>query len=168
MGTGDSQVVLVGLRLDRAAAGRRPIASVELAYQDLFAKRGDSTSKAVAAEAGRVSGYDPAWDAEVLRNVTIQATAEGLREIDRLYKAQRYVDALQLAQRLEQDLRRAARISNDDQLVKDADTMRTYEDTLSKLVQRPTGRAPDAAPTQTAVRPASPFATPSVTAIEIR
>jgi hypothetical protein len=160
------QVVLVGLRVEPGATGRRAIGSVELRYQDQFSKREESTSKTVVAEAGRVAGYDPAWDVEVLRNVTIQATAEGLREIDRLYMASRYLDAWRLAQRLEGDLNRVARLANDDQLSKDAATMRRYEDTLAKWVERQTGRPPQAvaerapAPTELPLRGREPLPTP--------
>jgi hypothetical protein len=153
VGTGDSQVVMVGLRLDAGAAGQRAVASVELRYQDQFARRGESVTKAVVADAGRVAGYDPAWDVEVLRNVTIQAEAEGLREIDRLYKAGRYQDAWRLAQRLEADLRRVGRLASDDQLVQDAATMRRYEDTLARAVERQSGRPSVAEPVPTAQPP---------------
>jgi hypothetical protein len=163
MGSGDSQVVLVGVRLDPGPAGRRPIAAVELRYRDLFSTRDESLSRPVVAEAARLTGYDPTFDVEVLRNVTIQSTAEGLREVDRLYKAQRYPDAWRVTQRLEGDLRRVARLASDDQLLQDADTMRRYGDTLAKWVERQTGRAPGAEPapsraiTPAATSPTSPL-----------
>jgi hypothetical protein len=78
----------------------------------------------------------------VLRNVTIQRMAEGLREIDRLYQARRYEEAWDLAYRLEQALREVARLTGETQMVKDADLMRTYEDTLARWVQQETGRQP--------------------------
>jgi hypothetical protein len=89
-----------------------------------------------------MNSYDATWDTEVLRNVTIQRTAEGLKEIDGLYKAKRYQEAWQLANGLEKDLREVARLSNDAQLVQDADLMRKYQDTLAKWVQNQTGKAP--------------------------
>jgi hypothetical protein len=171
MGSGDSQVVLVGLRVEAGPTGRRPIAAVELRYRDLFSTRDESLSRPVVAEAGSAAGYDPTRDVEVLRNVTIQATAEGLREIDRLYRAQRYGEAWRLARRLEGDLRRVGRLAGDDQLDRDAETMRRYGDTLATWVERYTGRPPTAAepaPTEPPTRGRQTLPTPSAAAIEIR
>jgi hypothetical protein len=78
----------------------------------------------------------------LLRNVTIQRTAEGLKQIANLYTTQRYQEAWGIAYRLEQDLRRVARLTNENQMVQDADMMRKYEDTLSKWVQKQTDRSP--------------------------
>lgn len=142
MGTGDTQVVLVNLSLGASGSGRRNVATVELRYRDLFAQRDQVITQSIAADASRTANYDPLWDLEVLRNVTVQRTAEGLKEIDRLYKSQRYLEAWQLAYRLEQDLRTVARLTNDPQMVKDADMMRKYQDTLAQWVKRQTGRAP--------------------------
>jgi len=142
MGTGESQVVLAKLYVNPGSSGRRSLATVGLRYKDLFSQRNETMTQSVAADATRLSSYDPTWDVEVLRNVTIQRTAEGLKEIDRLYKAQRYQDAWNVAYRLEQDLRMVARLTNDTQMVKDADLMRKYQDTLSQWVQRQTGRPP--------------------------
>lgn len=142
MGTGNSQVVLAKLYVNPGAIGRRSIASVDLRYTDLFSQRNETISQAVVADSTRLASYDATWDVEVLRNVTIQKTAEGLKEIDRLYKAQRYQDAWNIAYRLEQDLRNVARLTNDQQMIKDADLMRKYQDTLAKWVQQQTGRPP--------------------------
>jgi Ca-activated chloride channel family protein len=142
MGTSDSQVVMAKLYVTSGANGRRAIAKVDLNYKDLFSQRNETISSSVTADAARVSNYDPTWDVEVLRNVTIQRTAEGLKQIASLYKAQRYQEAWNLAVQLEQDLRYAARLTNDPQMVKDADMMRTYQDTLAKWVQNQTGRPP--------------------------
>ena len=176
MGTGDSQVVLAKLNVSSSASGRRSLATVELRYQDLFSKRNETMSQTVAVDANRLSNYDPTWDVEVLRNVTIQRTAEGLKEIDRLYKAQRYQDAWNVAYLLEQDLRTVARLTNDAQMVKDADLMRTYQDTLSKWVQRQTGRPPQysepgsgySSDTGQPTRARQLLPTPSVPVIEIK
>ncbi len=171
MGTGDSQVLLARLDVGSGRSGRRPIATVELRYQDLFSNREKVISQSIVADAVQMSSYDPAWDTEVLRNVTIQRTAEGLKEIDRLYKGKRYEEAWQLARRLEQDLRSVAQLSNDSQMVKDADMMRRYQDTLSKWVQNEKGRQPQ--PEQTG-RPAedsggrSPVGTATAPAVDIR
>ena len=142
MGTGDSQVLLAHLNLAPGPNGRRSLATVELHYKDLFSQRDETITLPVLADSNRVSNYDPLWDVEVLRNVTIQRTAEGLKEIDRLYKAQRYMDAWRLANSLEQQLRTVARLTNEDQMLKDADLMRTYENTLAKWVEYQTGVTP--------------------------
>jgi Ca-activated chloride channel family protein len=173
MGTGDSQVLLAQLYVNQAAAGQRNIGTIELRYRDLFSNRDESIQMTVTADAARVSNYNALWDVEVYRNVTIQRTAEGLKEIDRLYKAQRYLEAWQLAYQLEQDLRTVARLTNDQQMVKDADMMRTYQDTLSKWVQNQTRRPPqplpeesDSTPDTSRSRQMLPTLTPS--AIEIK
>ncbi|MBI5033611.1 MAG: VWA domain-containing protein [Chloroflexi bacterium] len=142
MGTGNSQVLLVKLFVSSGLSGVRPIAKVDLSYKDLFSQRTETLSSSVTATSTRLGNYDPTWDVEILRNVTIQRTAEGLKQIDSLYKAQRYQEAWNLAVQLEQDLRTAARLTNDPQMTKDADLMRTYQDTLAKWVQRQTGRSP--------------------------
>ena len=142
MGTGDSQVVLARMRVASGASGRRNLATIELRYRDLFSQRDETMTQTIMADAARMNNYDATFDVEVLRNVTIQKTAEGLKEIDRLYKAQRYQDAWQLANRLEQDLRYVAKLTNEAQMIKDADMMRKYQDTLSKWVEKQTGRAP--------------------------
>ena len=142
MGTGDNQVVLVKLNLEPAESGRRSIATVELRYQDLFSKKETTASQAVLAQTVRTGNYDPTWDVEMLRNVAIQRLAEGLKEIDRLAKAWRYQSAWDLAYGLEQDLRAVARLSGDAELLRDAETMRKYEDTLAGLIRKETGRAP--------------------------
>jgi Ca-activated chloride channel family protein len=142
MGTGDSQVVLVHLDVDADRRGRRDLVDVTLRYRDLFAQRDEALSGGATVDAAYVTSYDPLWDLEVLRNVTIQRMAEGLREIDRLYQARRYEEAWDLAYRLEQALREVARLTGEAQMVKDADLMRTYEDTLARWVQQETGRQP--------------------------
>jgi Mg-chelatase subunit ChlD len=144
MGTGDSQVVLAQLDMEPLPAGRQMLAEVELRYTDLLTGRPETITLSVYAEAAPLEGYDPLWDLEVLRNVTIQRTAEGLREIDRLYRSARYRDAWDLACELEQELRHVADLTHEEQMVKDADLMRKYQDTLAQWVEGQTGRRPDA------------------------
>src|SRR5262249_33691772 len=171
MGTGDSQVVLARLHVAAGPSGTRRLATVQLDYQDSFARRAASVAKPVDTDSDRVANYDPTWDTEVLRNVTIQRTVEGLKQIDTLYHAQRYLDAWRLAKGLEQDLRSVAQLTGDPQMVKDADTMRTYENTLSNLVKRQSGGAPSADGEQTSAAPrqrAERLPVPSVTVVEIR
>lgn len=148
MGTGDSQVLLAQLNISPSATGRKNIGTIELRYRDLFSNRDETMQMTVTADATRVSNYNALWDVEVYRNVTIQRTAEGMKQIDRLYKSQQYLSAWQLAYQLEQDLRAVARLTNDQQMVKDADLMRTYQDTLSKWVQNQTGRPPQPQPVE--------------------
>lgn len=142
MGTGDTQVVLVQFSVPPGANGTRPLAGVQLLYDDLFAKRPQELSGAVVADANALSNYEPLWDVEVLRNVTIQRTAEGMRRIAQLYQAQKYEEAWQLAYQLEQQLRAVAGLNHEEQLLKDADTLRRYQETLAKWVERQTGHLP--------------------------
>ncbi len=175
MSTNDTQVVLARLNVSAGPSGRRNIATVELRYRDLFSRREETTTQAVIADAGRVLNYDPARDVEVLRNVTIQKTAEGLKQIDQLYKAQRHLEAWEVAYKLEQDLRAVARLTGEAQMVQDADMMRKYQDTLAKWVQYQTGRPPQfrESGSGTSSDPAprgerQPLPTPSLTTIEIK
>lgn len=171
MGTGDSQVVLVELRVDPDRRGARNLVNVSLRYRDLFAQRDEALAGQATVDAAYLTSYDPLWDLEVLRNVTIQRTAEGLREIDRLYKTRRYEEAWDLAYRLEQALRQVASLTGEQQMTKDADMMRTYEDTLARWVQQTTGRLPGPAEPTLPERPgrgreATPY--PPAPTIEIR
>jgi hypothetical protein len=150
MGTGDSQVLLARLRIGPGLSGQRTVGTVELRYTDLFSQRVETLSLPIYADASRMTNYDPLWDVEVLRNVTIQRTAEALKEVDRLYKARRYQDAYNLTVQSEQELRRVAALTGEAQMVKDADLMRRYQATLSKWLesQRPTPPPEDAAPAE--------------------
>jgi Ca-activated chloride channel family protein len=143
MGTGDSQALLARLSIGPGAAGARLLATVELRYTEEPAGRAETVSLPVYADAGSPLSYDPLWDVEVLRNATIQRMAEGLKEIDRLYRAARYQEAYDIAYRLEQDLRRVAALTREDQMVKDADLMRQYQGTLSRWIESQTGRGPE-------------------------
>jgi outer membrane protein TolC len=109
------------------------------------------------------------WDVEVLRNVTIQRTAEALKEIDRLYKTQRYQEAHGLASRSEQELRRVAALTGEAQMLKDADLMRKYQATLSTWIE-----SQRATPPPEEVVPNEPTrfyrgrATPTVPVVEVK
>jgi hypothetical protein len=120
------------------------LAEVELQYTDLFSQRKALETSPAYADAASLRDYDPLWDLEVLRNAPIQHAAEGLREIDGLYRSARYREAWDLAHRLEQELRRVARLTNEEQMAKDADLMRRYQETLAEWVQSQTGSRPDA------------------------
>jgi len=170
MGTGDSQVVLAQLDVAPGRAGRRLLAEVELRYTDLFANRQATATSAAYADAGAAESYDSLWDLEVLRNVTIQRTAEGLKEIDRLYRSARYREAWDLAYRSEQDLRRVASLTNEEQMAKDADLMRQYQETLAGWVESQTGSQP--APEDRELQPTRFYrgrdATPAPRVLDIR
>jgi Ca-activated chloride channel family protein len=171
MGTGDSQVVLAHLEVGPGPTGQRQVATVELRYTDMFAQRPETITLPVYADAGSAESYDPLWDLELLRNVTSQHTAEGLKEIDRLYRAGRYQEAWNLAYQLEQDLRQVASLTHEEQMVKDADLMRKYQATLAQWVRTQTGREPqyseEAVPTRF-YRGRQPEPTPGVPVIEVK
>jgi hypothetical protein len=145
MGAGDSQLSLIRLMLAPAPDGTRRLGEVTLNYTDLKTEKQESLTLPVQAESVQTGGYDPLWDVEVLRNATIQRSAEGLKEISRLYSDKRYQEAWDIAHRLEQDLRHVASLKEDEQMVKDADLMRTYQQTLANLVRQQTGRSPEEA-----------------------
>ena len=132
---------------------------MELKYTDLFAQRQESERLPVLVALGAGETYDPLRDVEVLRNVTIQRTAEGLKEIDRLYKERSYREAWNLAYGLEQELRDVAALTQEEQMVKDADLMRKYEDTLSGWVESDREVSP-VPPTTTRRRPVCSAAHP--------
>ena len=128
---GDSQVLLVHLSLAPHAPGQMPLLSAELSYDDLKANRREVLASDSHVVRARLSAYDPLLDAEVLRNATIQRSAEGLKEISRLADEERYTEAWRLARDLEEALRRVAELTGDEQMVDDADMMERYGDTLA-------------------------------------
>ena len=80
-----SLVVLAQLQVGPGGDGPRRIATVQLDYFDLMTRRSVSTEKTISGEMSRdVASYDPTWDLEILRNVTIQNTAEGMRQISHI------------------------------------------------------------------------------------
>jgi Ca-activated chloride channel family protein len=169
MGTGDSQVLLARLNVGPGQSGQRSLGTVELRYTDLFSQRPETLSLPVYTDASRSSSYDPLWDVEVLRNVTIQRTAEALKEIDRLYKMQRYQEAHGLASRSEQELRRVAALTGEAQMLKDADLMRKYQTTLSTWIesQRATPPPEEVVPNEP-TRIYRGRATPTVPVVEVK
>ncbi len=96
MGYGDSQVLLVRLTMDSRRMGRNmpltPLA-VDLRYDALPDQKAQSLSAPARVVVFRLDAYDPLQDTEVRRNVTIQRSAEGLKEIARLYNEGRYGEA---------------------------------------------------------------------------
>jgi hypothetical protein len=91
---------------------------------------------------GNMTGYDPTWDLAVLRNVTIQRTAEGMREIDRLYQARQYESAWRIAVALERQLANVTRLTDDVQLREDVNLMQHYQKILADVVWQAQGREP--------------------------
>jgi Ca-activated chloride channel homolog len=142
MGVADSEVLLARVRLTgrEGNAARFPLA-VELRYTDAKTGQPQTLSARTQVVVSRLDAYDPLVDQEVLRNVTIQRSAEGLKEIARLYNAQCYGEAYTLAAQLERDLRRVAAITGEDKMVKDADMMRSYQETLRRRL--PEGWEPE-------------------------
>ncbi len=181
LGTGDSAVVLAQLEVEPATAATpaRPLARVTLHYFDEFAQQPVTVEQTVTIEmAANLSGYDPTWDLEILRNVTIQQTAEGMREIDRLFQAGQYEAAWRLAVTLESRLAEVARLTNDNQMLEDVRLMQRYQQTLADALWQTEGRAPRLAdaplPTPEDQRPyrghsdSVPTPTPPVPTVEIR
>ncbi len=168
LGTGDGQVLLAQLQVSPERGGERVMATVTLDYFDVFAQRPEQVTQEVKARTGTGMDYDPLWDLEVLRNFTIQRTAEGLKEIDRLYQARRYEDAWNLAYDLEQALREVARLTDDEAMVKDAELMQRYQSVLAEQIRYEGGRVPQPSPEGT-VRPyRGRTATPTVPVLEVQ
>ena len=142
LGTGDGQVLLARLQVSPGWGRERLVATVALDYFDVFAQRLEQVTQEVTARTGAGAEYDPLWDLEILRNATIQRTAEGLKEIDRLYDARRYEDAWSLAYDLEQALREVARLTDDEAMVKDAELMQRYQSVLAEQIRYEGGRVP--------------------------
>ncbi len=89
-----------------------------------------------------MSRYNPAWDLEIYRNVTIQRTAEAMKEIDQLFDSEKYEEAWRIAVDLEQQLNEVASLTGDSQISEDAALMRKYQQTLSEAVWQMEGRSP--------------------------
>lgn len=142
MGTGDSQVLLAELLLDPRRPGTTSLIEATANYTDLIAGRAETIHATAMADVASGGAQDPLWDTEVLRNVTIQRSAEGLKQIDQLYRGGQYEAAWNLAHDLETQLREVARLTGEDQMVEDADLMRRYQETLGGWFQQSPGRDP--------------------------
>lgn len=146
LGTGDSQVLLAQLQVSPGREREQLLVTVMLDYFDVFAQRPGQVTQEVIARISAGASYDPLWDLEVLRNVTIQRTAEGLKQIDRLYQARHYEDAWNLAYDLEQALREVARLTGDEAMIKDAELMQRYQSVLAEQIRYEGGQLPQPAP----------------------
>ena len=130
MGAGDSQVLIARLQVSPSAAGGQPLAEVTLSYTDVFAQRSRERRNWVSAQAVDMSSYDPFADVEVRRNATIVLMAEALKAIDALFNAGRYEEAWEIAYEMEHELRTMAALTDDPQMVEDADLFHRYQMTL--------------------------------------
>jgi Ca-activated chloride channel family protein len=152
MGTGDSTIVLAQLQVGRftESAGSRPLAKIQLHYFDEFGQRPVTVEQTIAADMiADLKEYDPTWDMQVLRNITVQQTAEGMREIDRLFQARQYEAAWRLAVSLEGQLSEVAQLTNDSQMQQDVELMRRYQETLADAVWQTENRAPQTSSSET-------------------
>jgi hypothetical protein len=139
----DSQVVLAQFQVGAGPSGTRTLARVRLQYFDDLAQRTVSMEQSISGEmVTDLMSYDPTWDLEILRNVIIQQTAEGMREIAYLFDAAEYESAWQLAVELERKITDIARLTGDAQMFDDAALMRKYQETLSDAVWLTQGRQP--------------------------
>ena len=147
MGAGDSQVLLVRLQAPPGPAGSRALADVTVSYTDPFAQRTRSAAGQAVTTSIDMPDYDPLSDVEVLRNVTIKASAEALQNISTLANGGQYQQAWQLAYDMEQQLRKVGALTADEQMVQDADLFRRYQVTLSQyLPVTPTYAPPTSEP----------------------
>ena len=114
--------------------------------------------------------YDPLSDIEVLRNVTIKASAEALQNISKLANGGQYQQAWQLAHDMEQQLRKVGTMTADEQMVQDADLFRRYQVTLSQyLPLMPTNtQSPSEPSTQPQRWGPSPISTSALPTIELK
>lgn len=154
----DCQVVLAQLQVSSGRSGSRALARIKLSYYDELARRTVTSEKQISGEMiSSMAVYDPTWDLEILRNVTIQETAEGMREIDRLFDTAKYEQAWRIAVELERKITEVARLTSDEQMYKDAALMRKYQKTLSDAVFQTQGRQPYSADNDAATDSGRPY-----------
>jgi len=172
LGTADSTVILAQLQVSPMQEGLslRPLAEVEVSYFDEATQQPVTLKQSVTAEmVESLPNYDPTWDLEVLRNVTIQRTAEGMKEIDRQFKAAQYESAWRLAVTLEQQLSEVSRLTHDQQMQDDAALMQKYQHTLADAVWQTQNHAPQLLTNDSAnSRPYRSGETPALPTVEIR
>ena len=142
MGAGDSQVVLVRFQVSAGFAGERRLATVTLGYFDVFAQRSEQLVETIDVLRGSPVNYESLLDVSVLRNVTIQRMAEGLREIDRLYQGRQYEEAWLLTFELEYALDQVGYYAEDATLLEDAALMARYREVLEERIRYAGGRLP--------------------------
>jgi Ca-activated chloride channel family protein len=143
MGAGDNQVILAQLHVAPSTIGEKTLAEITLRYEDAFAQRQRQISLPVVAKISPSDEYYSLADIEVRRNATIVASAEALRDIDKLFNQGRYKHAWDLAHEMEWQLRAVANLTGDPQLVDDADLFQRYQVTLAEALGYNPSEAPD-------------------------
>ncbi len=148
LSTNSSQVLLAILTAGDVTAygtGPQKIATVSITYfdEDGLRKRTQTQDVIVELHDGLFS-HNPLWDLEVYRNVVIQDTAEGLKEISDLFDAERYEAAWYLSGQLEAQLNAIYELTNDAQIAEQARLLQRYQQTLADAVYQIQGRAPNA------------------------
>jgi len=139
MGAGDSQVIMVELHSGPELVGEKTLAEITLRYEDAFAQRQREITLPVVAMIRQIDQYHPLVDIEVRRNATILASAEALRNIDKLFNQGHYQEAWELAYQMEWSLRSMAVQAGDPQMIEDADLFQRYQLTLAETL----GYAPE-------------------------
>lgn len=134
MGAGDSQVIMVELHVSPGSVGKKTLAEITLRYEDAFAQRQREVTLPVEASIRAIDQYYPLTDIEVRRNATILASAEALREIDKLFTHGHYQQAWELAYQMEWSLRSVASLTGDAQMIEDADLFQRYQLTLAEAL----------------------------------
>ncbi len=145
LGTDESKLLLAQFQVEWRASNslNRPLAQIKLTYEDEFSQRVVTAEQIVSVDS--VVGlrqYDPLWDIELLRNVTIQDSAETLQQIDQLFQSGRYEKAWRASNLMEARIRHIAQITQDSQLYEDAELMRRYQVTLADALWQAEGRYP--------------------------
>lgn len=145
VGVGDSAVMLAQFQVASATSlGTQPLARVKLSYYDAVKQQPVDIEETVQIDLNATAmDYNPTQDPTVLRNVTIQAMAEGLIEIDQLFQSSQYEAAWQIAVALEERLTKVSRLTNDPQIQEDIALMQRYQQTLADATYQSTGRRPN-------------------------
>ena len=143
MGTGDSQVIMAELHVSPGLAGEKTLADITLRYEDAFAQRMREITLPVVATIRQIDQYYPLADIEVRRNATILASAQALRDIDKLFNQGRYQEAWELAYQMEWSLRSVASLTGDPQMIEDADLFQRYQLTLAEALGYDPGLVPE-------------------------
>lgn len=174
VGAGDSAVMLAQFQVaPLAAQGSQPLVQVKFSYFDEVRQQPIDVEQTMQIDlTTNEVDYNPTQDPTVLRNVTIQAMAEGMIEIDQLFQSGQYEAAWQITVDLEERLTRVARLTNDPQIEEDILLMQRYQQTLADAIYQSTGQRPaqsSATQSNTASQQSlMPTATPVVPVIDLR
>jgi len=145
VGAGDSAVMLAQFQVaPMSAQGMQPLAIVKFSYFDEVRQQPVAVEQTIQIELTTAAvDYNPTQEPSVLRNVTIQAMAEGMIEIDQLFQSGQYEAAWQITVDLEERLTRVARLIQDPQIEEDIVLMQRYQQTLADAIYQSTGRRPN-------------------------